>query len=490
MEDAAGRLNYFVLGAYLGTMIAIGLYFARRQKNTQDYFLGGRNVPWVAAAISVFASITSAVSFMGVPGLVYRENVSILVGILMMPVVAPVIILLFFPFYRRLDVTTSYEYILRRFGPGARSAVSGLFVMARLGWLGTVIYAPALALSAVTGFPVWASILVMGALGTFYTVLGGIEAVIWTDVVQFTVMVGGAVWVAVSLSFDVPGGVAGIFDQARATGHFNLYEWRPSWTEMTVGVVAVSYFFNFLHDYGVDQVTVQRLLTVKSYAAMARATVLNAVITCAAMCLLAYIGLGLFAYYAAHPGDLPADLGDDRIFPYYMITALPSAAASFIVSGFFAAAMSSVDSGLNSVTTVLVNDFIRPTRFRPATERGELRLARLLTLALGAFATGLAFFAASLGPVLKASQAFLGLFSGPVLALFLLGMLTRRGSFAGWCAGLAVALPLTIWVQRGTEIHFIYYFPLSFLVCFGVGYAASFVMPGRADSSLTVWSRR
>ncbi|MCC6486877.1 MAG: sodium/solute symporter [Candidatus Hydrogenedentes bacterium] len=489
MEELApeGRLNYVVLVLYLGAMVGVGLYFARRQKNARDFFLAGNRMPWIVVAMSVFASITSAVSFMGVPGIVYRENVSILVGIAMLPVVSPLIILLFFPFYRRLNVTTSYEYVLRRFGPSARYAVSGLFVLARLGWLGTIIYAPALAFSAVTGFDMWISIIVMGALGTFYTALGGIEAVIRTDVIQFVVMVGGAIWVAVALAIEVPGGVPAILQTAADTGHLNLYEWRPSLTEMTVGAVMVSYFFNLLHDYGVDQVTVQRLLSSKDYRSMAWATVTNSLITLAVMTLLAFIGLGLFAYYTVRPEGLPEGVSDDRIFPYFMVTALPAGIASFVVSGFFAAAMSGVDSGINSVSTVLVSDFIRPSLRRPLSDKAELALARGMTLLLGVLSTGLAFFASSLGSIMRASQAFLGLFSGPVLALFLLGVLTRRGTFGGWCAGVGVAIPLVLYVQRYTAVHFIYYFPLSFLVCFGVGYLASFAGKKRAPQGLTAW---
>lgn len=489
VENPPGQFNYFVLGVYLAVMVVIGLYFARRQKTTDDYFLAGRNMPWIAVAMSVFASITSAVSFMGVPGIVFRENISILVGILMMPVVAPVIILLFLPFYRRLNVTTSYEYVRVRFGSRARYAVSALFILARLGWLGTVIYAPALALSAVSGIEVWLAIMIMGGLGTLYTVLGGIEAVIWTDVVQFAVMMGGAIWVAGVLIADVPGGVSGIFARATESGHMNLYEWRPSLTEMTVTVVVVSYFFNFLHDYGVDQLTAQRLLTVRNFRAMAWATMVNALITVLGLGLLAFVGLGMFAYYAARPDALPDDLAGDRIFPYFIMTALPAGAASLMLSGFFAAAMSSVDSGINSVATVAVSDFVRPLRKNPLTDRAELQLARWLTLALGVLTTALAFYAASLGSLVQASQAFIGLFSGPVLALFLLGMLTRRGSFHGWCAGVVVAVPLTYVVQSYTDIHFIYYFPLCFLTCYIIGLAASWLFPQTAPPGTTVWDK-
>ncbi|MBI2433355.1 MAG: hypothetical protein HYV26_10830, partial [Candidatus Hydrogenedentes bacterium] len=252
-----GGLNYAVLLVYLSGMLLIGLVVAKKVKTTEDFFLAGRKMPWLAVAMSVFATITSAITYMGMPGLVYSENVSIYFAILMQPVVAPFIIYLFLPFYQRLNVTTSYEYIYKRFGAPARYCVSALFICARMGWLGTVIYAPALALSVVTGMPLWLAILLMGLLATGYTVMGGLAAVIWTDVAQFLILVGGAVIVCVSLVWGVPGGIPEIFRVASEGGRLHLLEWRPSLTEMTVTAVAFSYFFNFLHDYGVDQVTVQ-----------------------------------------------------------------------------------------------------------------------------------------------------------------------------------------------------------------------------------------
>lgn len=485
---AFGALNYTVLGLYLAIVVAIGLLFAGKQKTTADFFLAGRNVPWFIVAMSVFATVTSAVTYMGVPGLVYSENLSILVGICMMPVVAPFIILLFLPFYKRLNVTTSYEYILRRFGPNARYCVSGLFVMARLGWLGTVIYAPALALSVVTGISIATAILLMGLLATTYTAVGGLAAVIWTDAAQFAILVGGALLVAFSLAFGVPGGVPEILRVASEGGRLNLLEWKPSLTEMTVTVVAVSYFFNFLHDYGVDQITVQRLLATRSLSAMARATVVNSLLSVAVVCVLAFIGLGLFAYHQAWPERLPENVVGDKVFPYYIVHALPAGVSGLVIAGIFAAAMSSMDSGINSLSTVVVNDFVRPLRRAAASDESDLRIARILVVVFGVFATAVAFYATTIGEILKTAQIFLGLFSGPVLALFLLGILTRRGSFAAWLVGVGVAIPSTIAIQRWTEVHFVYYFPYSFGVCFVVGLALSLVF-GRptADRSLTLW---
>lgn len=483
-----GVLNYTVVFVYLGLTLSIGVLVAGKQRNTNDYFLAGRSMPWLAVAMSVFATITSAVSYMGVPGLVYAENVSFFVGMLMMPVVAPFIIYLFLPFYQRLEVTTSYEYIDRRFGPNARYCVSGLFICARLGWMGTVIFAPALALSVVTGIPLWLGIFLIGFLATAYTILGGMAAVIWTDVAQFAILVGGAILVAGSLIAEVPGGIGAILETAQETGRLNLLDWRFSLTEMTVGAVAISYFFNFLHDYGVDQITVQRLLATRSYGDMARATVLNALFSVCIFAILAFVGLGLFAYHQAWPERLPDGLTPDRVFPYYVVHALPAGISGLVIAGIFAAAMSSVDSGINSLATVVMNDFVRPLRQTRMSDAGEVRLARVLTLAFGVFATGVAFFAAGIGELMKAAQTFLGLFSGPVLALFLLGILTHRGTFGGWVIGALVALPTTIWIQRTTEVHFVYYFPFSFLVALGVGVTASLFFPRRTcEPGLTIW---
>lgn len=479
-----GTLNTLVLVGYLAVVVAIGILFAGRQKTTTDFFLAGRGMPWLAVGVSVFATVTSAVSYLGVPGLVYRENITLLVGMLMMPVAAPFIILLFLPFYRRLEVTTSYEYVYRRFGAPARYCVSGLFVCARLGWLGTVVYAPALALSVVTTIPLWASIVMIGMLATLYTTLGGLAAVIWTDVAQFFVLVGGGLLVAVTLAMNVPGGVPAIFQLAHETGHLNLSNWRFNLFEMTIGAVLVSYFFTFLHDYGVDQIAVQRLLSTRSYRDMIRATLLNSFITVSVFAILAFIGLGLFAYHTAWPERLPDGLAGDRIFPYYVVHALPQGLSGLIIAGVFAAAMSSLDSGINSVATVILNDFVKPLRNAVVSDAGDIMLARLLTLLLGAFGTAIAFFAASIGEIVKTSQTFLGLFSGPVLALFLLGVLTKRGSFAGWACGVTVALPVTVTVQRFTQVHFVYYFPLSFFVSFIIGFLVSFVLGGLRNADL------
>jgi len=487
-----GTLNYTILIVYLLAMFGIGCLFAGKQKTTDDFFLAGRNIPWLVVAMSMFASLTSATSYMGIPGTAFAENVSLVVLGLISLLVTPILIFVFYPFYRILSVTTSYEYILRRFGQPARFTVSSLFLLTRLGWLGVVLYAPAMTLSVVTGVNLTVAILLMGVLATGYTALGGLSAVLWTDLAQFIILVAGAVWVACSLCLSVPGGASGILEIASQTDH--LIDWNFSLYEMTGLAVGVSFFFQLMYDYGTDQVTVQRLMAVKSFRGMARAAIFNSFSDLIIVTLLLFVGLGLFAYYHVGVGELAEGITGDRVLPYYIMHALPPGISGLLITAIFAAAMSSMDSGINSMTTVLVNDFLRPLRKQPRSELHDVKLARMLTFLLGLFATLVAFYVSSIEQILKASTTFLGLFGGPILALFLLGMLTRRANYLGWLSSLFVAIPATLWLQRSTEVHFIYYFPFCFAISASVGYAASVVVDilsngSLADRQLTVWGR-
>ncbi len=493
MENPAAfsPLNYAILLIYLGAMIAVGLRFARRQHTTEDFFLAGRRMPWLVVAMSMYASLTSAITFMALPATAYEENVSFLVVSLVSPLVAPVLILLFYPFYVRLRVTTSYEYIFRRFGRAARHSVSALFVLARLGWLGTVIYAPSLALSVVTGIPLAFCLLGMGLLSTAYTTLGGLAADIWTDVIQFVIMIGGIGWLLATLLQRVPGGAAGILRLAADTGRLHVVDWEFNLHAMSGAVVGLTYFFQLLQDYGADQTTVQRMMAVPTLRGVGKALVFNAAVDFVIIAALLFIGLGLFAYHQAFPERLPDGLARDQLLPHYVIHALPDGVSGLLITALFAAAMSSMDSGISCISTVLIHDFIRPMRARPAAPARELRLARALTLALGVLATGVAFYVSSFGHLIKAYTSLISLFNAPILALFLLGMLTTRARFAPWLAGAGLAVAVNLWVQHRTEIHWIYYFPLSLAVTLLVGYAASALLPGpRADRDLTVWRAR
>ncbi len=490
-----GTLNYVVLFTYLSFMVGVGISFAGKQKTLEDYFLAGRNMPWAVVGISMFVSVLSAVSYVGVPGVAYEDNIALLVEVFVSPVCVPILIFVFYPFYRILNVTTSYEYVLQRFGKSARFMVSALFVLGRGGWLGAVIYAPAMVLSSITDLPIWLLIILMGVLATTYTALGGLSAVLWTDVVQFLILFGGAVWVAFTLTTSVPGGFASIWEIAEAANHIRVIDWEINLAEMTGIAVLLSYFLQLVYDYGADQITVQRVLAAGTSGGMARATISMTIAQVLTLTLLLYVGLGLFAYFQTFPSELGAGIGGDRVLPYYIMNTFPAGFSGLLIAALFAAAMSSMDSGINSITSVLITDFIRPLRAKEHSERHDVRLSRYLTIFLGALATGVAFSITGIEQILKASNAFLGLFGSPILALFLLGMLTRRGNFRGWLVGMIAGISITAWCQQTTDMHWIYYFPLCFIISFGIGTAASLLLGvkrggplGRPE--LTLWGRQ
>lgn len=486
-----GPLNYTILAIYLAGMLGIGLFFARKQNNSEMFFLGGRKLPWLAVAMSMYASVTSAITFMAVPGTAYSENIAFLLVCIMSPIVAPFVLFLFYPLYHDLQITTSYEYIEKRFGQPARFSVAGLFILARLGWLGTVVYAPAMAMSIVTGIPLWACICMMGILASAYTTLGGLAAVVWTDVIQFIILIGGAIWIAISLINGVNGGASAIMELANQTGRLHIIDWKFDLFAMSGPIVALSFFIQLMQDYGTDQVTVQRLMATGSFKKTVKSVIFNACTDFFIIGLLLFIGLGLFAFFNGQ--NLPENITADKIMPYYIINHLPQGISGLLITAVFAAAMSSMDSGINSIATVVINDFTQPLNALSGRKRkrSDVQLARILTVILGILATVLAFYISTIDNILEAFFGFMGLFSAPVLSLFLLGVLTQRGNFKGWLIGLAASLAMSIWIQNFTEIHKIYYIPASFFVSLSIALIASpFFKTDPAPKRLTIWGEK
>lgn len=484
---AFGVPNLIVLGVYLVGMLGIGLFFARRQTSTEEYFLAGRSMPWWPVAMSMYASLTSASTYLVLPGKGFGDNIALLIVSVISPLVAPVLILLFYPAYRRLRVTTSYEYLGVRFGTEARWAASLLFILSRLGWLGIVVYAPAMAMSVMTGWSLWICIVALGLLSTLYTAMGGLAAVLWTDAVQFVILVGGAVWVLVTLLIQVPGGAPAIWQTAAEAGRLEGFGWKLSLTTTSAWVVGLSFFLQFLQDYGTDQVTVQRLMAVREDRGVVKAISFNALSDFLMVSMLIFIGLGILAYYTA-AGAVPTLESNDQILPHFIMDVLPQGVSGLIVTAILAAAMSSMDSGINSLSTVVISDLVRPLRQRlggprvsAADEQSDLWWARVLTFALGVVVTGLAFVAARQGDILETFTTYMGMFSAPVLALFLLGLLTRRGTFMGWLVGAAVSIPTTWWLSHtmADQVNWAYRYPIAFALVMGVGYLASVLLPTR-----------
>lgn len=485
-----GTLNYVVLSIYVAAMLAVGVFFSGRQTTISEYFLAGRKLPWLAVAMSMYASVTSAMTFMGLPGLAYSQNLSLLIVCLMSPIVAPILIYFIYPLYRKLNLTTSYEYISLRFGRNARIATALLFILARLGWLGTVIYAPALALHVTTGIPQMLAIVIIGFLATVYCVMGGISAVIWTDVIQFIIMIVGVGIVVTMLSGMVNGGAFGIIHEGHLADKLKIFDWTIKPGHMTALAVAIAYAFILVQDYGIDQVSVQRLLTVKTDRGVSRAICFNALTDFLIIGALLFAGLGLFVYYQSQPGLLPESISGEQVLPWFILHNLPAGISGLIIAALFAAAMSSVDSGLNSLTTVILHDLAAPLAGHGDSNRYGVVAARFLTAALGIVATLVAMFVFQrIGGIIKAFYTFMGLFSAPVLALFLLGMLTSRANFLGWIVATVISVTGIMLIDHAGKLHEIYYFPVSSVVTIVTGYLFSLLLPSTGSNPDYCWRK-
>lgn len=484
-------LDYAVVVVYLAGAVALGLRFTKKQRSLEDYFVASRSAPWWAAGISVIAANFSAISFMGAPAWVYQHDLQLDFGMVVFPLQMLLVVLLFIPFLARLRLYTIYEYLEMRFGVGARTIASTLFVLVRGGHLAFAIYAQSLALAAVLHLPLTACVWVSGSATTLYTVFGGIEAVLWTDVMQFFVLVAsmfviiGAVLAPFGWSFT------DVWHIASQGGHTRMMTWSTDLTVTpTIWALLIGYLVMNLSAYGSDQVLVQRYLTTGSKKTMARAVLLNGLLTVPLIALLDLMGLGFVAYYRAHPALQATLTKPDQILPHFVMNVLPSPLPGLVIAGLLAATMSTLSSGLNSLCTVTTVDFYqRFFRKGPRSPSAELWTARCFTLGWGLLLTASAMFMGGLGQIVEGSMKVLGLLSGPLLGMFLLGMLSRRANSFGVLVGTIAGTVCALLATR-TAVSWLWYGPVGCFATILLGYPLSF--PGasrrRSDTAdLTIW---
>ncbi|MCL4693261.1 MAG: sodium/solute symporter [Candidatus Hydrogenedentes bacterium] len=484
--------DYIVMGLYFAFLVAIGFYFSKREKSSADFFLGGKRVPWWAAGISIFGTLLSAITFLAVPATSFRTDWVYFVGNASIIIVAPIVVYAYLPFFRRLDITSAYEYLEKRFNRAVRLFGSAAFLLFQLGRVGVVLYLPALALSTSTGLDIRLSIIVMGVLCTLYTVLGGIEAVIWTDVLQVFVLLGGALLCLVIIVIDVDGGLAAVVSTGMADDKFRLANWTWEYTAAAFWVVAIGRTLENMIPYTTDQTVVQRYLTTPTEKDAARSIWLGSFISIPSAILFFGVGTALYAFYKGHPQELDPSLATDAIFPLFIIEQLPAGISGLIIAAVFAAAMSSLDSSLNSVAAVVVTDFYKPL-VRGANERIAFILARWITVLIGALGTGTALlmtFMEDIGSVWEHYMKLIGLFGGGLAGLFALGIFTRRATGAGALMGAAAGAVVLYFVQSQSNLSFLLYSTVGIVTSFVVGYLASFLFGRNNDLAGLTWTTR
>jgi SSS family transporter len=450
-------IDYLVVFVYLGIMLSFGWYFSRRQETVEDYFVAGRRMPWLAAGLSMIATLMSTLSYLGTPGEMIQHGIGLGFSYLALPFAFLVVAFLWVPFFMRLRLTSAYEYLERRFGTGTRLVAVVLYLYMRLVWMGAIIFTASraiaqitedtapLAIASLTGNALrfdptswfYFVLLATGVIATVYTTLGGIKAVIWTDIAQFLVLFAGAVATLAIVAASTRTGPADWWRATTSVAHQipPIASWDLS-TRVAILWTFLSGLMWHVCTHASDQVALQRYFTTPSASAAQRTALVNYLVDLTMQLLLALVGMALLTYYLNRPEALPLGVTDprspdfaDRIFPRFIAYGLPVGVSGLVVAALFAAAQSSIDSGINSTATVLLTDVVRRFLRRNIEPARELALARALTLAIGAFITTAALVVSLLPSqynIIDLQMKSFNCVLGPLGAIFMSGMLLRH----------------------------------------------------------------
>jgi len=484
-----GFWNIVIMVLYFAILLWMGWYFSKRTKNTNDYFRAGGKMSWFIVALSIYGTTLSSITYMAIPAKAYATDWSYLIYNYGLILCVPVIVLIFIPFYRKLDITSAYEYLERRFNVLIRVLASIAFVIFQVGRMAIVLYLPAIAINIITGFDIFLCILLMGIFSLIYTTMGGIEAVIWTDAVQVIVLFGGAVIALIMIALGTEGGITGIISTASADGKFHLADTSLNLKNPTLITALIATFFANLTTYGTDQTVVQRYMTTETQKKAVRSLWGKLIAALIGSLIFFFIGTALYVFYKDNPSALSYTITDgDAIFPWFVFTQMPDFFSSFILAGIFAAAMSTVSANINSAATSYSVDI--HFRFGWTRKFKDLTVARAASLVLGVAGILLALLMATWGIVSFWDQflSILGLFMGSFGGLFLLGLLTKRANGTGALIGIIASVLVQIWIDQNQAVHVLLYVATGSITCFVVGYFASFFLPqSKKDlTSLTI----
>jgi len=473
-----GVIDFTTIGVYLAAMIGVGVFFSFRNKNSDDFFRGGQRVAWFVAGLSIFATMLSSITFVAIPAKAYATNWVYFMYNMTAIAITPLVIHLFLPFFRRIDATSAYEYLEKRFNRFARLFASGSFVLFQTGRMAVVMYLPALALAAITPLSEHQCILLIGVMSIIYCTMGGLEAVVWTDTIQSFVLLGGAFISLVLIVNGVDGGVGTFLATAAEHDKLHIFNWdfsSASFTTTALWVVVLGGIAQNMIPYTSDMAVVQRYMAVPDMVRAKRAIWTNAIAVLPASLLFFGVGTALFVFYAHHPDRLDPTFKTDAIFPLFIARELPVGIAGLVVAGIFAAAQSTVSTSMNSMATALVTDFVRPLNMIQS-ERDYLRLARFLTFVVGLLGMLLALLFASsdIKSLWDQFMKILGLFGGSMCGLFCLGIFTTRTNGPGAIIGAVVGAIGLFLVQGYTDVHLLLYALVGIGTCCVAGYLSSF----------------
>ena len=475
-----GFIDWTIIGLYFVSMIALSIYLGRNQKDQEDYYVGGRSLPWWAIGISTMATQTSAISFISKPAFVALKPGGGLTWLqfeLALPLAIVVVMVFLLPFFRQLQLVSVYEYLEMRYSSAVRYLISGVFLVSRGMAAGVVIYATAIVLAVCLSIPLWTTILLIGIITVIYDTIGGIKAVVYSDVIQMAILLLGII-LCITYAIIEVGDVATIFElfPAERLKAIDLSTGIGDDSQAPFWGILLGGFFLYISYYGTDQSQVQRELSATSAEDTKKSLFFNGIVRFPLTASYMLMGIAVGAVYVQSPdlqAVVPAD-NFDYMIPQYILLHIPVGLRAILFSAILAAAMSSLDSALNSLSAATMRDFI--TRKRHYTAHKELQLSKITTVVWGLSITAFAFAVNYIeGTVVEVVNKIGSAFYGPIVATFLIGVLSKRVNSIGIFIGilLGVGINLYLWLME-PGVYWMWWNLAGCLVTAGIAYLASF----------------
>lgn len=493
-------VSWVVIGIYFLAMVGMAMIFVLRQKTADSYFRGGKSIPWFVAGMSIFATMLSSITFISIPTMTYIGDWRYFPMVLCILAMAPVAIYFYLPFFCRLNITSAYEYLEKRFNLAIRlfgSAVFNIFMVCRVA---VVTLLPALALDAVTGIGVENCILICGVATILYCCVGGLDAVIWSDFVQGIVLLGGAVTVLVLLIMNTTGGFTGFVDIAQSHDKLRLLDFRFLLKEPVFWVVVIQGLVSNLSSYTSDQCVVQRYIACTNEKKAANSIWFNGVLSVIASIIFYGIGSALYTHYFSNPGLMDVTMPkSDSVFPIFMAMELHPVIAGLVIAAIFAATISTLSANLTSASTAITTDFV--VRFKPSlTGPQQVKCGRICVIVIGILGVGAALTLAQLPTrsLFDEFQKFIAMLTAGLTALFFMGIFMPRvggiPAVIGLLANYVVCYGLDL-IPAGSALatikpHPFVYGGIGLVVCIIIAWVLSIFFPNtRETKGLTHFSR-
>jgi solute:Na+ symporter, SSS family len=433
-------ITIFIL--YLFGIVLFGSSFYRKNKTSSAFTLGNRNLPTWVITMSIFATFVSSISYLALPGQAYLSDWNAFVFSLSLPVASIIAVKFFVPLYRSVNSPSAYTYLKRRFGPWAKTYASVMYLLTQLMRAGTILFLLALPLHALLGWNITTIIIITGISVMIYSLLGGIQAVVWTDAIQAIILIGGALVCSAVILFSMPEGPGQIFRIAAENDKFSLGSFGTDLTSSTFWVVLIYGLFINLQNFGIDQNYIQRYMSSRSDKDAKKSALYGGLLYVPVSALFLFIGTALFGFYKANQGLLPADVDGDKVFPWFIVNQLPVGLTGLLIASIFAAGMSTVSTSLNSSATVILTDFFKKPGDHPDNEKKSMLVLYVSSFIFSVLSIFIAVAMINVKSALDAWWKLASIFSGGMLGLFLLGymapMVKNTAAICGVIAGVLV----------------------------------------------------